>query len=139
MATNVAAWLGVNPTGDPAGANRRYILIGDFNASSAGPFRRCSAAADTQPDPPAGRRDAYSYNRIAARVSGPRARECGVTALVKSVAHLHVNADEPPRSGARQRPEEPDGHRRVLRPDGICRGRSRPNRDRVQPAAVRFR
>ena len=32
MADNVAAWLAANPTFDPAGANRRYILIGDFNA-----------------------------------------------------------------------------------------------------------
>ena len=32
MAANVAAWLAANPTADSAGANRRTILIGDFNA-----------------------------------------------------------------------------------------------------------
>lgn len=32
MAENVASWLSVNPTGDPAGAIRKYILVGDFNA-----------------------------------------------------------------------------------------------------------
>ncbi len=31
MALNVQNWLAGNPTGDPAGANRKYLLVGDFN------------------------------------------------------------------------------------------------------------
>ena len=32
MATNVQKWLSGNPTSDPAGANRRILLVGDFNS-----------------------------------------------------------------------------------------------------------
>src|SRR4029077_2248897 len=31
MATNVQNWLSGNPTSDPAGANRKTLLVGDFN------------------------------------------------------------------------------------------------------------
>ncbi len=31
MAQNVVAWLATNPTADPAGANRRVLVVGDFN------------------------------------------------------------------------------------------------------------
>jgi predicted extracellular nuclease len=98
MAENVASWLSVNPTADPAGANRKYILVGDFNAyfgedpiqSLLGPGRYADLSHLLL-----GERE-YSYN-FASQVGALDHALANAAALplVKGVAHLHVNADEP--------------------------------------------
>jgi uncharacterized protein len=98
MANNVQSWLGSNPTDDPAGANRKYLLIGDFNAYfgedpmqaflGAGEFRNL---IDLFVGP-----NAYSYN-FGAQVGyiDHALANRALLPLVKAVAELHVNADEP--------------------------------------------
>jgi predicted extracellular nuclease len=97
MSGNVSTWLASNPTGDPA-ANRRQILIGDFNAYfGEDPIQMLLGGGgytnliDLLHGP-----TAYSYNFASqlgyldhALVNGP------ALGLVKDVAHLHINADEP--------------------------------------------
>jgi predicted extracellular nuclease len=97
MAGNVSAWLATNPTGDPA-VNRRQILIGDFNAYfGEDPIQMLLGGGgytnliDLLHGP-----TAYSYNFASqlgyldhALVNAP------ALAMVKDVAHLHINADEP--------------------------------------------
>lgn len=99
MATNVANWLGINPTSDPAGANRRYILIGDFNAyfgedpiqsllGSGGYINLINLLIGER---------AYSYN-FGSQVGylDHALVNAAALPLVKRVAELHINADEPP-------------------------------------------
>ena len=97
MAGNVSAWLSTNPTADPA-ANRRQILIGDFNAYfGEDPIQMLlDGAGYTNLIHLLHGPTAYSYNFASqlgyldhALVNGP------ALALVKDVAHLHINADEP--------------------------------------------
>ena len=99
MAHNVQTWLAGNPTGDPAGANRKYLLIGDFNAYFGEDPIQAFLGAGGYTDlinlligP-----NAYSLQlRLAVGLSRSRAgqsrRSCR---LIKGVAELHINADEP--------------------------------------------
>jgi predicted extracellular nuclease len=99
MTNSVVSWLEGNPTADPAGVNRRYVLIGDFNAYfGEDPIQAFLG--------PAGYSDlidlllhgtAYSYN-FGSQVGYLDHAMANATALplVKAVAELHVNADEPP-------------------------------------------
>jgi predicted extracellular nuclease len=100
MANNVASWLGTNPTSDPAGSNRKYILIGDFNAYFGEDPSQALIA------PGAGYtnlinlllgEDAYSYN-FGSQVGylDHALVNAAALPLVKDAAELHVNADEPP-------------------------------------------
>ena len=97
MAKNVAAWLGANPTGDPAGEKIKLLLIGDFNAYlGEDPIQ--SLAGDgfaNLIDAIVGSK-AYSYN------FGSRAgyldhafANPALNPLIENVAEWHINADEP--------------------------------------------
>ncbi len=98
MANNVATWLVGNPTLDPAGADRRYVLIGDFNAYfGEDPIQDLVGAGQYSNliDLLLGD-GAYSYNFGSqagyldhALVNAAAGRR------VKAVAELHINADEP--------------------------------------------
>jgi predicted extracellular nuclease len=99
MAANVSTWLEGNPTSDPAGENRRYIVIGDFNAYfGEDPIQALvrngaytdlidSLLGDT----------AYSFN-FGSQVGylDHALANAAALPLVKDAAELHVNADEPP-------------------------------------------
>lgn len=99
MAGNVANWLAANPTADPAGANRKYILIGDFNAyfgedpiqmllGSGGYTNLINLLIGES---------AYSYNFGSQLGYLDHALvNAAALPLVKSAAELHINADEPP-------------------------------------------
>jgi predicted extracellular nuclease len=97
MAGNVSAWLATNPTADPA-TNRRQILIGDFNAYfGEDPIQMLLGPGgytnliDLFHGP-----TAYSYNFASQLGYLDHALvNAAALALVKDVAHLHINADEP--------------------------------------------
>jgi hypothetical protein len=100
MAQNVVTWLGGNPTNDPAGASRRTLMVGDYNAyfgedpiqwfGSHGYINLIDAVIGPT---------AYSYIfgsqagylDHAFANSGPGS----MNSLVKSVVEWHNNADEP--------------------------------------------
>jgi len=98
MANNVAAWLTANPTSDPAGVNRRYMLLGDFNAYfGEDPIQTLVGAAGYTNliDALVGE-EAYSYNFGSQRGYLDHALvNAAALPLVKSVAELHINSDEP--------------------------------------------
>jgi predicted extracellular nuclease len=97
MAGNVSAWLATNPTADPA-TNRRQILIGDFNAYfGEDPIQMLLGPGgytnliDLFHGP-----TAYSYNFASQLGYLDHALvNAAALGLVKDVAHLHINADEP--------------------------------------------
>ncbi len=98
MAHNVANWLAGNPTSDPAGANRKYLLIGDYNAYFG-------------EDPIQSFLGATGYTDVIHLLIGPNGysfnfgsqsgyldhalANAALLPLIKSVVELHVNADEP--------------------------------------------
>ncbi len=97
FAQNVAAWLAGNPTGDPAGADRKLLLVGDFNAYyGEDPIQYLQAN---------GYRDliadligpgAYSYNfGSEAGYLDHALVNSAFNPLIRSVAEWHINADEP--------------------------------------------
>ena len=97
MAQNVVAWLAGNPTSDPAGANRRILVVGDFNAYfgedpiqfflSQGYANLINALIGP---------DAYSFNFGSERGYLDHAMvNASMNALVKNVAEWHNNSDEP--------------------------------------------
>ena len=98
MANNVRTWLASNPTGDPAGANRNYILIGDYNAYfGEDPIQAFLGAGgytdliDLLLGP-----KAYSYNfGSQAGYLDHALVNAAALRLVKSAVELHINADEP--------------------------------------------
>ncbi|HEY2012646.1 MAG TPA: ExeM/NucH family extracellular endonuclease, partial [Bryobacteraceae bacterium] len=98
MANNVRTWLTTNPTSDPAGANRRYILVGDYNAYfgedpiqaflGPGGFTNLIQLLIGA--------NAYSYNfGSETGYLDHGLVNAAALPLVKNVAELHVNADEP--------------------------------------------
>jgi len=98
MATNVQNWLSGNPTSDPAGANRRILLVGDFNSYLG-------------EDPIQSFVSGGAYVSLIDRLIGPKAYSFNFGSqsgyldhalvngsflpLIKGIAELHVNADEP--------------------------------------------
>jgi predicted extracellular nuclease len=98
MANSVLSWLDTNPTSDPAGTNRRYVVIGDFNAYfGEDPIQAfVSNAPFTDTIDRLLGDGAYSFNfgsqsgYLDHALVNPAALP-----LVKAVAELHVNADEP--------------------------------------------
>jgi predicted extracellular nuclease len=98
MATNVQNWLSGNPTSDPAGANRRILLIGDFNSYLG-------------EDPIQSFVSSGAYINLIDRLIGPTAYSFNFGSqsgyldhalvngsflpFIKGIAELHVNADEP--------------------------------------------
>ena len=97
MAQNVVAWLAGNPTSDPAGANRRILVVGDFNAYfgedpiqfflSNGYANLINALVGP---------GAYSFNFGSERGYLDHAMvNATMNALIKNVAEWHNNSDEP--------------------------------------------
>ncbi len=98
MANNVISWLDGNPTSDPAGVNRRSVVIGDFNAyfgedpiqalvGSGGYTNLINLLLGA---------NAYSYNFDSqAGYLDHAFVNAAALPLVKNVRELHVNADEP--------------------------------------------
>jgi predicted extracellular nuclease len=98
MAVNVQNWLAGNPTGDPAGANRKYLLIGDLNAYFG-------------EDPVQSFLGGNGYVNLIALLTGANAYSYNFGSLagyldhalvnttflplIKNIAEVHVNADEP--------------------------------------------
>jgi uncharacterized protein len=97
MAQNVQSWLAGNPTGDPAGASRKYLLIGDFNAyAGEDPIQSFLANGYTNLIASLIGPQAYSYNfGSQAGYLDHAIVNAALLPLVKSVAELHINADEP--------------------------------------------
>ncbi len=99
MAGNVATWLGLNPTGDPAGANRKCILVGDFNAYfGEDPIQLLlgPGVGYTELSNEILGDDAYSYNFASQLGTLDHAMaNAAALPLIKDIAHLHINADEP--------------------------------------------
>jgi len=98
MARNVITWLEGNPTQDPSGVTRRTILIGDFNAyfgedpiqaflGTGGYTNLINLMIGA---------GAYSYNFGSQAGYLDHAFANGAALpLVRAIAELHVNADEP--------------------------------------------
>lgn len=97
MATNVANWLAGNPTGDPAGANRRLLLVGDFNAYyGEDPIQYLVANGYTNLIHVILGDGAYSYNfGSQAGYLDHALANVPFNVLVRRVAEWHNNADEP--------------------------------------------
>jgi len=98
MANAVRNWLSTNPTSDPAGANRKYLLIGDFNAYYGEDPIQAFEGAGGYTDlinlllgP-----NAYSYNFNSQSGYLDHALvNASLKPLIKAIAELHINADEP--------------------------------------------
>jgi predicted extracellular nuclease len=98
MAHNVQAWLAGNPTSDPAGANRKYLLIGDFNAYfGEDPIQSfLGATGYTDLINLLLGANAYSYNFGSQSGYLDHALvNAAFLPLIKTTAELHINADEP--------------------------------------------
>ena len=97
MANNVTAWLDGNPTFDPAGASRRYVLIGDYNAYyGEDPIQAFVSHGYTNLINLLIGDHAYSYNfGSQAGYIDHGFTNAAALGLVKAIAELHVNADEP--------------------------------------------
>lgn len=97
MANNVLTWLEGNPTLDPAGTNRRNVLIGDFNAYfGEDPIQAFGAGGYTNLIHLLLGENAYSYN-FGSQIGylDHALVNAAALPLVKNVAELHINADEP--------------------------------------------
>jgi uncharacterized protein len=97
MANNVITWLDGNPTSDPAGASRRYVLIGDYNAyHGEDPIQAFVSRGYTNLINLLIGDHGYSYNfgSKAGYIDHGFANGAAL-GLVKGIAELHVNADEP--------------------------------------------
>ena len=94
----MVSWLSGNPTADPAGPNRKYLLIGDFNAFfGEDPIQAFLSGGYTNLINLLLGANAYSYNFDS--LSGYLDHALVNSAflpLIKGVAELHINADEPP-------------------------------------------
>ncbi len=140
MAVNVQTWLAGNPTSDPAGANWKYVLIGDFNAYFG-------------EDPIQSFLGGSGYANLIAMLTGSNAYShnfgsqagyldhalvnTALLPLVKNIAEVHVNADEPAALQAL------DSNLKSATAGGVLRGqrvrgrRSRSARRRAQSAGGR--
>ncbi len=97
MADSVISWLMGNPTSDPAGANRKYVLIGDYNAYfGEDPIQDFIAGGYKNLINLLIGTGAYSYNfGSQAGYIDHGLVNAAFLPLIKSIAELHVNADEP--------------------------------------------
>jgi hypothetical protein len=98
MANGVRTWLATNPTSDPAGANVKYLLVGDFNAYfGEDPIQALTAGGafvdliNAQLGP-----KAYSYNfgSQSGYLDHGLANQAALR-WIQGVVELHTNADEP--------------------------------------------
>ncbi|HWB99955.1 MAG TPA: ExeM/NucH family extracellular endonuclease, partial [Bryobacteraceae bacterium] len=97
MATNVVNWLAGNPTADPAGANRRLLLVGDFNAYyGEDPIQYLASNGYTDLIHQILGDSAYSYNfGSQAGYLDHALVNARASVMVRRVAEWHNNADEP--------------------------------------------
>jgi predicted extracellular nuclease len=97
MANNVATWIEGNPTLDPAGPSRRYVLVGDFNAYfGEDPIQALVGRGYTNLINLLIGDGAYSYNfGSQAGYLDHGFANAAALGLVKAIAELHINADEP--------------------------------------------
>lgn len=97
MAINVMNWLAGNPTSDPAGANRKYLLAGDFNAYlGEDPIQAFLGTGYTNLIALLSDANAYSYNfGSQAGYLDHALVNPALLPLVKQIVEVHVNADEP--------------------------------------------
>jgi len=97
MAQNVIGWLATNPTGDPALANRRLLLVGDYNAYlGEDPIQWFETHGYPDLIPRIVGANAYSYDFGSQRGYLDHAIANGLmNTLVKSLAEWHNNSDEP--------------------------------------------
>ncbi len=100
MAQNVVTWLAGNPTSDPAGASRRILIVGDFNAySGEDPIQWFGSHGYNNLITSIIGLSAYSYDF--GSQAGPldhtmaNSGTGGMNSLVRSIAEWHNNADEP--------------------------------------------
>ena len=97
MANKVISWLSTNPTSDPAGANRRYLLIGDFNAYfGEDPIQAFLSSGYTNLIKLLIGANASSYNfgSISGYLDHALVNSTSLP-LIRGVVELHINADEP--------------------------------------------
>jgi uncharacterized protein len=97
MAQNVQNWLSGNPTSDPAGANRKYVLVGDFNAYlGEDPIQSFLGVGYTNLIALLSGANAYSYNFGSQTGYLDHALvNAALLPLIKNTVEVHVNADEP--------------------------------------------
>jgi predicted extracellular nuclease len=97
MATNVVTWLAGNPTSDPAGANRRILMVGDYNAYfGEDPIQWFATHGYTNLINAIIGPKAYSYNfGSQAGYLDHGFANATMNPLVKSIFEWHNNADEP--------------------------------------------
>ncbi len=97
MANNVINWLTGNPTADPAGAGRRYLVIGDFNTYyGEDPIQAFLSGGYTNLIHLLIGANAYSYNFSSWNGYIDHAMvNSAFLPLIRNVAELHVNAPEP--------------------------------------------
>jgi predicted extracellular nuclease len=97
MATNVVTWLGTNPTSDPAGAGRRILIVGDFNAYyGEDPIQYFANHGYPNLINSIVGPNGYSYNFGSQAGYLDHGIANGVmNALVRSIAEWHNNSDEP--------------------------------------------
>jgi predicted extracellular nuclease len=97
MAQNVQNWLSGNPTSDPAGANRKYVLVGDFNAYlGEDPIQSFLGVGYTNLIALLSGEKAYSYNfGSQAGYLDHALVNAALLPLIKNIVEVHVNADEP--------------------------------------------
>ena len=97
MAQAVVAWLAGNPTSDPAGATRRLLVVGDFNAYyGEDPIQYFKNNGYANLINLILGASAYSYDFGSQRGYLDHAMaNTAMNALVKSVAEWHNNSDEP--------------------------------------------
>lgn len=97
MAQNVTNWLAGNPTSDPAGVNRRIMMVGDFNAYlGEDPIQWIGSRGYVNLIQTLIGSGAYSYNFGSQTGYLDHAMaNSGMNLLVKKVAEWHNNADEP--------------------------------------------
>jgi predicted extracellular nuclease len=98
MAQNVQNWLAGNPTADPAGANRKYLLVGDFNAyfgeDPIQAFLGTNGYSDLINLLLGANAFSYNFGSQVGYLDHALANAAFLR-LIKGVAELHINADEP--------------------------------------------
>jgi hypothetical protein len=98
MANKVIGWLAGNPTSDPAGAKRQYVIVGDFNAYyGEDPIQAFVNNGYTNLIRERIGPKAYSYNF--GSQSGYLDHvmvNLAALPMTREVVELHINADEPP-------------------------------------------
>lgn len=98
MANNVRTWLAGNPTADPRAADRKYVLVGDYNAyfgeDPIQSFLGVNGYTDLIQLLLGAKAYSYNFDSQSGYIDHVLVNSAALP-LVKSVTFLHVNADEP--------------------------------------------